>query len=640
MHEHEPLSNPSLTIALALLVGALSNVVAHHIRMPGIVLLLAAGVLLGPDFANVIQPAALGSSLSAIVGFAVAIILFEGGMNLDIPRLRRTSGPIRGLITVGAVVTFVGATLAVRALLQWSWTLSMLFGTLVIVTGPTVITPLLRRLRVQKNVSTILEAEGVLIDPIGAIAAFVALEIALEPTALEIAKGFPNLLLRLTVGGLLGALAAWMLSRLLKVRNLVPEGLTNVFTLAWVLALYQCSEAIWHESGIAAVTLAGVATRYLGTPVERELLEFKEQLTVMLIGMLFVLLAADVRVQQVVDLGVAGVGVVLALMFVVRPLNVLAGTFRTGLTWQEQAFMSWIGPRGIVAAGVASLFAARLAEKLRALVFLVIAVTVVVAGLTGGLVAQALGLRRPVDAGFVILGAHGLARKLAQLLAAGGHETLLIDVNPDHCRAAEEAGLRVIQGNALKDTTLGRAELDTRLGVIGVTANEEVNFLFAQKARQQGKVRRLYAALSNRRTGVTDEMLHHEGAEALFGIGMDVERWTHRVEADIARIDRRIYRPPKDGERFDTAEAVTFDGNLLPMVVLRNGVALPVGDGSRFRKRDEVVFLVPRAQEEQWDARLRAAGWLPVGAGSTVPDTEETPVEPPGDAAAPAGRAS
>ncbi len=186
--EPHALDNPALTIAFALAAGTVALTMARHLHIPGIVILLVTGALLGPDGAGIVRPALLGPGLLTIVGFAVAVILFEGGLNLNIARIRRQERTILRMITWGALVTAVGATLATKAFLDWGWRPAILFGTLVIVTGPTVTTPLLRRIKVKHNIATVLEAEGVLLDAIGAVVAVVALEIALSPSGATFAK--------------------------------------------------------------------------------------------------------------------------------------------------------------------------------------------------------------------------------------------------------------------------------------------------------------------------------------------------------------------------------------------------------------------------------------------------------------------
>ncbi|SVA69568.1 uncharacterized protein METZ01_LOCUS122422, partial [marine metagenome] len=411
-----------------MVIGMLAQTFSRHIRLPGIVILLGAGVLFGPDGLNWVRPSSLGPALHIIVGFAVAVILFEGGMNLRISRIRREQTVIRGLITIGALITMIGGSLTAKYILNWDWRSAILFGTLIIVTGPTVISPLLRRIRMDHRVSTVLEAEGILLDAIGAIVAVVALEVAISPSGLSLLKGIYHIFFRLLMGSILGITGGVLLTLLFRIRKLIPEGLENVFILSWVFALFQISNTVSSESGIAAVTIAGMTIGNTKTYIHRELLEFEEQLTVLMIGMLFVILAADVRFTDVQALGWRGLVTVLLLMFLVRPLSVFTSTTRSHLSLNQKLLISWIAPRGIVAAAIASLIVIELnshgflGDQLRALVFLLIIMTVLSAGLTGGFAASILELKRKKNSGWIILGAHEVARLLARLLKIYGDE--------------------------------------------------------------------------------------------------------------------------------------------------------------------------------------------------------------------------
>ncbi|MFH1844792.1 MAG: sodium:proton antiporter [bacterium] len=451
-------ANPALIVALALAAGITAQVMARHLRIPGIVLLLGVGVLLGPDGLGFVQPEVLGESLNILVGFAVAVILFEGGLNLRWSRIRRQAGVIRWLLTVGVVITALGGALAARLFLGWDWTFSLLFGTLVIVTGPTVITPLLRRIRVRRPLETILETEGVFVDGIGAITAIVCLEVVLRPEGSSLAGGFLGLPSRLVFGLVFGLVGGLLLALALRWRRTIGEGLENAFTLALVLVLFQVSNALMAETGIISAIVAGLVVGNVRSPVQRELKEFKEQLTVLLIGMLFILLAADVRLAEIQALGWPGLLTVLALMLVVRPLSVLVCTWRVNMPWRERAFLAWIAPRGIVAAAVATLFDERLTEagisggqEMRALLFLVIAATVLFQGATAEYIARWLGVRRPSNQGFAILGANPLARTLGRLLLRQGEPVVLMDSSVTKHRKAQEEDFRVVYGNALEE---------------------------------------------------------------------------------------------------------------------------------------------------------------------------------------------
>jgi len=616
--------DPTSAFALAMGAGVAAQALAHHLRIPGIVLFLTAGVVLGPDVLGLVQPDALQGGLDTLVGLAVATILFEGGLNLNIDRLRRQAKTIRRLITLGALVTAVGGTLAARLLMRWDWATSILFGTLVIVTGPTVIGPLVRRIRLTPRLRTILEAEGVLIDPIGAIIAVVTLEALLAGTAGSAAVGLLGIPTRLLGGSLAGVAGGFAIAFLLGREGLVPEEIRNVFALAMVLTLYAVSEAILPESGILATPVAGIVVGNARGRLHGELLEFKEQLTVMLVAMLFVLLAADVRLTDVFNLGWAGVGTIAVLMFVVRPIGVALCTAGSDLSVKEKAFIAWLGPRGIVAAAVASIFAQQLEAEgigepleLRALVFLVIAVTVSVQGLTGGPIASWLGLRRRSKSGYAIVGANAMGRALGDALKKGGHEVVLIDSNPHETMAAEEAGLSVIYGNANDEHVLDRADVEGRIGVVMLTGNENANLLIAKRVRATTRRPQRYVCVARRVSGTRAKQVREEGNAVLFGGPIEVGHWMHALRGGAEVTWWRF-----DGA--DTAAATELlraggwpDARLLPLAVESRRGTLPVDDGTSVTPGDVVALVLPPDRDGAVKARLSDAGWRPVSEVAT-----------------------
>ena len=606
------MNNPALTLAFAMAFGMIAQVLARHLRIPGIVLLLGTGLLLGPDALGIVHPSSLGDALPFIVGFAVAVILFEGGMNLRINRIRREGKTIRQLITTGALVTALGGTVTAKIFLGWDWRISLLFGVIVIVTGPTVITPLLRRLKLRRSVSTVLEAEGVLLDAIGAVIAVVALEIALSPSGLSFLTGLFHIITRLIVGSAIGAAGGFLLAFLLRFRNLVPEGLENVFTLSLVFALFQGTNSISPESGIVAVTAAGLVVGNMKTHVHRELREFEEQMTVLLIGMLFILLAADVRLIEVTELGWGGIITVTILVCVLRPLNVYIGTMGSNLNLRQKALLSWIAPRGIVAAAVASLFALELEKhgvdgsQLRAMVFSLIAVTVLLSGLTGSLAAQFLGLKRPENVGWVILSANHLSRSLAKVLIGSGEEVICIDQNPKACRRAEEEGIKVIYGNGLDEKTLLRAKIDTRLGAMGLSSNEEVNLLFGTKAKEIGKLSVILVGIKSMSEGITSEMVKEIGGRIPFGRQCDIEQWAGWIQRGITSINRYSLTSPASNNNFQDG----MEGIILPLVLHRKSKSQPIDDTTEIKAGDEVTMIVNNQREKEALEWLSSQGWI------------------------------
>lgn len=601
-------STAALTLSGAAAAGIVSQSIARSLNIPGIVLLLAVGVVLGPDLLGIIVPSTLGGALPEVVGFAVAVILFEGGMHLDLSRFRKHNTAIRRLVTYGAVVTAVGGTLAAHLIMGWSWKLAALFGCLVIVTGPTVVSPLVRRFKLVPSVADILEAEGVLIDAIGAVIAIVALEVVVEPSHDSIQRAAVGISFRLGLGALLGLLGGVLLGALLRYRNVISEGLENVFTLAVVWALFKTSEQLIHESGVAAVTVAGLVVGNLKTRIHERLLDFKDQLTVLLIGMLFVLLAADVRIADVRALGWPGVATVAALIFVVRPVNVGLSTIGCDLKLKQKFFIAWIGPRGIIAAAVASLFGTTLAREgiaggqaLKALVFLVIALTVVIAGLSGGPVAGVLGLTRP-PRGWLFLGANALALSVAKILHEHGEEVTLLDRSVDRCQHADKLGIDVMMGSGLDDDVLQRAKIQRRAGVVAVTPNDEINLLFIQKAKDVGKVATRFAALKTAETGASAKMVHRAGGFVLFGDEYDTELWAALLLEGHATVHELTA-----GSATNLRHNVEGAKLAIPLVHRRGDTLRPVADDLEIRSGDSVFYAVRTGGDAlTW---LHSQGW-------------------------------
>jgi NhaP-type Na+/H+ or K+/H+ antiporter len=611
------LHTPAMTVAIALAVGMAAQSLAFHLRLPGIVILLLAGVALGPDGLGVIQPSVLGDGLYVIIGFAIAVILFEGGMNIEWGRLRREALTIRRLVTLGAIVTWAGASVVARTVMGWDWRLSILFGSLVIVTGPTVVGPLLRRIRVNRNLQTILEAEGVFIDAIGAILAVVAFEVAMQFSGASAAAGLLHVSSRLLVGIVVGLVGGGIAVLLLRSRRVIPAGMEKVFTLTVAWATFQASNMLQPESGIMAAIVAGLVVGNVWSGGMHDLKEFKEQLTVMLIGMLFVLLAASVGLREVTSLGSAGLWAVAAIALVVRPVQVFICTFRSGLSWREKLFLSWIAPRGIVAAAIATLFHTRMQElgipggdSMRGLVFLVITCTVLVQGMSGSLVATLLNVRRPRGQGYVVLGANDLALALAESLRTAGDEVLLIDANPELCSAASRRGFRVLHGNALDERILQQGDLDTRKAVVALLPNGGVNLLFAESALAEHRVPRAYVAMH--RGAITTGRVQESHARVLFGVEVDVDLWASRLRRESAMTEAWRYLGPASG----TAEPpVTFPvpkearNLVLAGLVTRGDARFLVDEKYEPRKGDVVQWFIYGRRDGDAHQWLESRNW-------------------------------
>ncbi len=303
----------TVQIVVTVFAGISAQVLADYLKVPSIVFLLLFGLCLGPDVLDILHPQQLGLGLEVLVSLAVAIILFEGGLNLSLRDLGEVSGSLRNLVTIGTLITLIGGGMAAHWLAEFPWPIAFIYASLVVVTGPTVIGPLLKQVQVNRQVATILEGEGVLIDPVGAILAVVVLNTILNShdTSWQVIS---SLILRLGVGSLIGAVGGWFITWFLKQAKFLSEELKNLVVLADVWGLFALAQTIRSESGLMATVIAGLVLRDSSVPEERLLRRFKGQLTILFVSVLFILLAADLSIASVFALGWGSVATVLVLM--------------------------------------------------------------------------------------------------------------------------------------------------------------------------------------------------------------------------------------------------------------------------------------------------------------------------------------
>lgn len=466
------------------ILGIMAQWIAWRLRMPSILLLLVFGFLAGPVTGFLHPDKLLGHLLFPFVSISVALILFEGGLSLRIAELENIGRVVSHLILIGVPVTLVASAWGAWWLLDMKPSLALLLGAILVVTGPTVILPILRSLRLSERVSSLLKWEAMLNDPVGAILAVLVFEAILvggfqeatSRTAFMLAKS-------LLVGSGLGFLAAWSLVFLLK-RYMIPDFLHSAFALMVVVLVFSLSNFIQAESGLIAVTMAGFfLANQKKTPV-KHIVEFKENLRVLLISTLFIILAARLELEYLTHIGLSEIGFLAFLFFIVRPLAIFLSSWGGNLGWRDKLFISWMAPRGIVAAAVASVFAIRLetagypdAEKMVALVFLVIITTVTVYGITAPWVAKWLDIARPSPKGVLFLGAHLWARKMARALQDEGFQVLLVDTNRNNVYEAHLSLLPAVRGNILSDELVEELDLNGIGRLMALTPNDDVNAL-------------------------------------------------------------------------------------------------------------------------------------------------------------------
>ena len=487
-----------LELAGIIILGILAQWFAWKFKIPAILPLILIGLLVGPiaaaylsdDGTKWIEPIwngkkglFPGDNLYYFVSLAISIILFEGGLTLKRNEIKNVGPVITKLITLGSAITFFGAGIVTHLVFGLGWDLSFLFSGLIIVTGPTVITPILRNIPLKKDVSTVLKWEGILIDPIGALVAVLVFEFisvggggGFTKTALiEFGK---ILLFGTTFGFTFAHGLAYLINK-----KLIPHYLLNVVSLSTVLLVFVQSELFAHESGLLAVVVMGMVLGNGKLKYLKELLYFKETLSILLISMLFILLAANINIEDLMLLYTWKTLVLFSIVvFIIRPLAVFASAYKSNLEFKEKLFISWVGPRGIVAAGIASLFGSKLlkegvegAEYITPLVFMVVLGTVLLNATTARLFAKIVGVFLKSSDAILIVGASDPARLIARFLRDKGKRVILIDANKNFIEEALKDGMEAFNVNVYDDDLTDNIELNDVGYLLAITASDAVN---------------------------------------------------------------------------------------------------------------------------------------------------------------------
>jgi NhaP-type Na+/H+ or K+/H+ antiporter len=487
-----------LELAGIIILGILAQWVAWRFKIPAILPLILIGLLVGPiaaefltdDGAKYIEPIWNGTKglfpgdgLYYFVSLAISIILFEGGLTLKREEIKNVGPVITKLITLGSAVTFFGAGVLAHYIFGLGWELSFLFSGLIIVTGPTVITPILRNIPLKKDISAVLKWEGILIDPIGALVAVLVFEFI----SVGGGSGFTKTALTefgkiLLFGTSFGFTFAHALAFVIN-KKWIPHYLMNVVSLSAVLLVFVESEIFAHESGLLAVVVMGMVLGNGKLKNIKELLYFKESLSVLLISILFILLSANINMEDLMLLYNWQTAVLFVLIvFVIRPLGVFLSTYKSNLKLNEKLFISWVGPRGIVAAGIASLFGSKLlkqgvegAEYITPLVFMIVLGTVLLNATTARMFAKVVGVFLKNSDGILIVGASKSSRLIAKYLQDFGKRVVLIDANKNFIAQSSEQGLEAYEVNVYDDDLTDNIELNDMGYLIAMTGSDAVN---------------------------------------------------------------------------------------------------------------------------------------------------------------------
>jgi NhaP-type Na+/H+ or K+/H+ antiporter len=584
----------SLIIIIAIAAGISARVIANFFRVPSIVFLLLFGVALGGNGFNLVQPRLLGDGLEAIVSISVALILFDGGLNLKLQELGKVSASLRNLITIGTLITLIGGGIAAYWLSEFPWTIAFLYAALVVVTGPTVINPIVEEVGLDRRLATILEGEGVLIDAIGSVLAVVVLDVALNPAAgaFEVVS---DLGLRLGVGSAVGAIAGWLLGKFLQRATFLAEDTKSAVVVAAVLALFGLAQEIQSESGLTAVVVMGIILRASEIPNSRALLKFKSQLVALIVSVLFILLSANLSIPSIFALGWGGVQTVLFMMLIVRPINVIVSTWNSSFTWRQKAFLAWCAPRGIVAASVASLFSILLTERgvnggesIKALVFLTIAMTVFLQGLSAKLVAKLLGLTQGDISGLVIVGSNPIGILVARLFQANGQRVALIDTNAELCKQAAEYDIPAFVSNGLDAKSLAEAGLDSVGTFVALTINTDVNIVIAQLAIKEFNPPKVFAIYV--KDAESDR--NQPEVQQAFSARVPIKTWNQYILQREVRVGEFLLTSEEIEDQLNRFNTLFNAGMLLPLLFERKGQLQIVSADMTWEKGDRIVYLL------------------------------------------------
>ncbi len=495
-------------LAGIIILGMLAQWVAWRIKIPAILPLILTGLLVGPVAAEFLSENGSkwiepiwngekglfpGEGLYYFVSLAISIILFEGGLTLKRSEIKTVGTVITKLITIGSAITFLAAGIIAHAVFKLSWEVSFLFSGLIIVTGPTVITPILRNIPLKKDLSTVLKWEGILIDPIGALIAVLVFEfISVEGDSGYTKTAFIEFAKIIFFGILFGFSFAKALAICVN-KKLVPHYLLNVVSLSVVLLVFVAADFFAHESGLLAVVVMGMVLGNSQLENIKELLYFKESLSVLLISILFILLAANINMEDLLLIYTWKTVLLFStIVFLIRPLGVFICTANSSLKLNEKLFISWVGPRGIVAAGIASLFGSKLikkgiegAEYITPLVFMVVLGTVLLNATTARFFAKIAGVFLQKSEGILIVGASNISRLLATYLKKNNRHVVLIDSNQTNIEEAKKLDLEAMHTDIYANDLMNNIELNDIGFLMALTGNSDINQYAIKKFKKQ-----------------------------------------------------------------------------------------------------------------------------------------------------------
>ncbi|MDQ6976442.1 MAG: cation:proton antiporter [Mariprofundaceae bacterium] len=587
---------PTTVFVIAVLVAVFSHLISERMRMPPILLWLLGGMLLGPYGLHVLHAEMLQPAMHTLIELGLAIILFEGGLNLNLKTLREHGAVVSRLIVLGPFLTmFIGGVVA-HTLTDMSWPMSLLFGAIVSVGGPTVIMPIIQQVRLDRAVSCILSSEAMLVDAVGAILAIVMLQLTLNPETGAMLT-MQSILYKIAIGTAVGFIGGWLLGRALLANITHNVEVRSIFTLAIVWALFLIADYISAQAGLMAVLVAGASMQKMDLPDIQRLRHFKASLAVLLISVLFVLLAAQLNLQVLVRYLWQGIVIFIVLAVVARPLVAWLSGFGSSLKANQIHFLGLMAPRGVVAAAITSLFALSLqdagfkhVDTLVSLVFTVIILSVFIYGSLAGFLSRKLAVNGSSDTTVLLIGGGQMAAEMGRVLCHD-REVRFLDMNAEAIGHMKQAGFQAVQGNALDPLFLDIIHAQEVSAVLVMTGSSDHNLLIAAMAREQFHVPEIYVALQEGDQGKHAPFIHQLQAKRLFAKPYTATYWMD--QAMRKRLIHDAYTIPADSALVNCKLADTrITHGVQPMAILRNEKTLIPHDDLLLEAEDEILFLL------------------------------------------------
>ncbi len=582
----------AFSLALIGVIGLFCQWLAWQLKLPAILFLLMAGILVGPIFGLLDPQAILGDLLFPLVSLAVAVILFEGSLTLNLKEIKGVSNTVWSIISLGSLIFWSITSITTHYLLNFSWELALLFGSLTVVTGPTVIVPLLRTVRPNVKLSNLLRWEGILIDPLGALLAVMVYEFIISSSETHSIHVFALIII---VGFVFGISSGFIVGVALR-RNWIPDYLQPIAVLTIVLGVFAGSNVLESESGLLSVTIMGMWLANAKDVNIRNILHFKEHLTILLITGLFILLAARIEISDFSALGWKAIILFAVIQFISRPVSIFIATCKSKLSLKEKSFLAWVAPRGIVAASISSLFAIKLnsigvaeANLLVPLTFMVIIGTVVLQSATARPLAVWLNVAEPAPRGFLIIGANSVGRKIAKAIQKYDCRVLISDSNWDYIRKARMDGLECYYGNAISNHADEYLNLIGLGHVLAITPDKHFNIMACMRLVRDFDDKRVFCLHDNANVKNADK---HSAAEEFHGLSFLGGQVSYKKLASLFNQGGEI-RHTKINETFSYDDYLSEYKNdfVLPLFIVdkKNRIQLCHNNGDRTPKEGETL---------------------------------------------------